>query len=113
MIYLSDAAALKIKELFVEKELSENSAVRFIVKGGGCSGFTLDVKIEPPSRYDLARRTDSKFVDKGVRILVDKKSSLFIDNMQVDFVRENFGHKFVYDNPNASGWCGCGESFAI
>lgn len=113
MIYLTDTAARKIQKLFTEKQMDANSAIRFAVKGGGCSGFTLDVSLEPARRYDLARRNDCKFNDKGIRILVDKKSLLFLDQTKVDYVEEKFGHKFTYENPNAKGWCGCGESFSI
>ena len=54
---------------------------------------------------------DNKFISNDVRILVDSKSLLFLKNMTVDFEKTRFGHKFVYNNPNASGWCGCGKSF--
>lgn len=113
MIYLTETAATKIQSLFEEKNMSADSAIRFGVKGGGCSGFTLDVKLEPPRKYEMARRNDCKFIDKNIRILVDKKSLLFLDQTKVDYIKEKFGHKFSYENPNAKGWCGCGESFSI
>jgi iron-sulfur cluster assembly protein len=113
MINLTDEASNKFLNIFKNKELPENSAVRFTVRGGGCSGLTLDVQIEPPRRYDMARKTDSKFIANDVRILVDKKSLLFLDGMTVRYEEQQFGHKFVYDNPNSKGVCGCGESFSV
>lgn len=113
MIHLTIEASEKFKQLLKEKELPINSAIRFIVKGGGCSGFTLDVAIEPPRKYDMAARHDTKFVSEGIRILVDKKSLLFLDGMQVRYEEQPFGHKFVYDNPNSKGTCGCGISFSV
>jgi len=113
MIYLTDTAATKIQTLFEEKNMAADSAIRFAVKGGGCSGFSLDVNLEPPRKYEMARKNDCKFLEKGIRILVDKKSLLFLDQTRVDYVKEKFGHKFSYENPNAKGWCGCGESFSV
>jgi iron-sulfur cluster assembly accessory protein len=113
MIHLTKDAAQQFKDIFKERELSESSAVRFTVKGGGCSGFMLDVSLEPPRRYDMARRTDSKFISEDIRILADKKSLLFLDGMTVRYEKQPFGHKFTYDNPNAQGVCGCGESFSV
>ena len=113
MINLTDDAAAKFKEIFQEKGLTPSSAVRFTVRGGGCSGFTLDVTLEPARRYDMARASDQKFVSKDIRILVDKKSLLFLDGMTVRYEKQTFGHKFTYDNPNSKGVCGCGESFSV
>ena len=113
MINLTADAAQQFKTLFKERDLPYNSAIRFTVKGGGCSGFTLDVAIEPPRRYDMARRSDNKFISQDVRILADKKSLLFLDGMTVRYEKQPFGHKFTYDNPNATGICGCGESFSV
>lgn len=113
MISLTENAANRIKELFKEKSLPETAAIRFSVKGGGCSGFSMEVKLEQPRRYDMANRFDNKFISNGIRILVDKKSLLFLDGTAVDWEQTQFGHKFKYDNPQATGWCGCQESFAV
>jgi len=113
MINLTSEAGEQFKLLFSDRELPSTSAVRFTVKGGGCSGFTLDVSIEPPRRFDMARKTDNKFISEDVRILADQKSLLFLDGMTVRYEKQDFGHKFTYDNPNAKGVCGCGESFSI
>ena len=113
MINLTPEAASHILKTFEEKGLPDQSAVRFIVKGGGCSGFTLEVSLEPPRRFEMPRRSDTAYTSSGVRILVDKKSALFVDGMTVKLKQHQFGHKLEFDNPNAKGICGCGESFSI
>lgn len=113
MINLSNEAAAKFKILFNEQNQGINAAIRFAVKGGGCSGFMLDVSVEPARRYEMARKNDIKLISKNIRILVDKKSHLFLDGMTVNYVEQPFGHKFTYDNPNSKGACGCGESFSV
>jgi len=113
MISLTTEAASRIKELFNSKEMPLNSAIRFAVKGGGCSGFKMEVDIEPPRKYDMAGRHDLKFVSDDVRILVDKKSYLFLDGTVVDWTKTNFGHSFSYQNPNIASECGCGLSFSV
>lgn len=112
MIHLTEAAANRIKELFKEESRPETSAIRFLVKGGGCAGFEFDVDLEPPRKFDMAGKHDNKFLSKDVRILVDSKSLIFLTGMTVDFEKTRFGHRFVYNNPNASGYCGCGTSFS-
>jgi len=113
MIELTQEAAEYLKNAFTQKKLPENSAVRITVKGGGCSGFTLDISLEPPRRYEMPRKSDCAFTSQDVRILVDKKSLLFVDGMKVKLKNHQFGHKLEFDNPNAKGICGCGESFAV
>lgn len=113
MINMTPDACKQFKKLFKEKDLPETSAIRFTIKGGGCSGFQLDVSLEPSRRFDMPKKTDLKFISEGIRILIDKKSHLFLDGMTVRYQKQDFGHKFVYDNPNSKGTCGCGESFSI
>ena len=113
MINLTPEAAIQFKKTFEKKRLPATSAVRFTVKGGGCAAFTLGVTIEPPRRFDMARKSDKKFISEGIRILADQKSLLFLDGMTVRYEKQQFGHKFTYDNPNAKGVCGCGESFSV
>lgn len=113
MIHLTQEAAIYIKNIFREKGIPDNSAIRVTVKGGGCSGFTMDVGIEEPKRFEMPRRTDNAFVSNDVRVLVDKKSLLFVSEMKIKLEKHQFGHKLTFDNPNAKGFCGCGESFSI
>lgn len=113
MINLTTEAAEQFKKIFTDRNIPNTSAIRFTVKGGGCSGFQLDVGIEPPRRFDMARKSDNKFVSEDIRILADQKSLLFLAGMTVRYEKKEFGHKFTYDNPNAQGVCGCGESFSV
>ena len=71
------------------------------------------VLVENPRRFDMPRRSEKVFVSNGTRILIDKKSLLFMDGTEIDWEEQTFGHAFVYTNPNAKGICGCGTSFAV
>ena len=111
---LTERAATKVKEILEAKGLPETCGLRFAIKGGGCSGFEYHVDlVENPRRFDMPRRSEKVFVSNGTRILIDKKSLLFMDGTQIDWEEQEFGHAFVYTNPNATGICGCGTSFAV
>jgi len=113
-IDLTERAAEKLREILEQKGLPEKAGLRFGIKGGGCSGFEYTVDLEAnPRRFDMPRRHDKVFVSQGARILVDKKSLLFLDGTTIDWSEHEFGHSFTYENPNASGVCGCGTSFAV
>jgi iron-sulfur cluster assembly accessory protein len=110
MINLTESAATYLKSK-LEDPLA---GVRFAVKGGGCSGFEYDVKIEhKPRVFDLPKRGDKIFISQDVRIVVDQKSLLFLDGCSVDWKEFNLGHQLVFNNPNSTGTCGCGISFAV
>ena len=113
-ITLTERAAEKVKEILAERELPETAGLRFGIKGGGCSGFEYTVDLEAnPRKFDMPRRSDKVFVSNGARILVDKKSLLFLEGTEIDWEEQRFGHAFTYTNPNASGVCGCGTSFSV
>jgi len=108
-ISLSDKAANEIKHIIKEQGLPEtDTKLRVGVRGGGCSGFSymLDLTEEPKS--DL----DEEMEDKGVKILVDMKSYLYLNGTEIDFKDEVMGRGFVFKNPNATSSCGCGSSFS-
>ena len=111
-IQLSDKAAEELKTIMageVEKnELSAEAALRLMVVGGGCSGFSYKMG------FDEQIKDDDKTEDiKGVKVVVDPKSHLYLDGVEVDFHDGLMGRGFVFNNPNASGTCGCGESFSV
>lgn len=84
------------------------AGVRFGVKRTGCSGFSYVV--------DLADRVaaDDQTLDvDGVRLIVDAKSLPLLDGTVIDFQRQGLNASFVFHNPNATGECGCGESFTV
>jgi len=80
--------------------------IRIGVRGGGCTGFTYVFEWA-----DELKPTDREFTGPdGVAIVVDPKSLVFLGGMTLDFVRGMMGHGFKFNNPNAKGSCGCGES---
>lgn len=109
MITLTENAKDKAIMLFSESNLDpENSFIRVGVKGGGCSGLSyvleFDSEIKPG---------DSEFIDKGVKIVCDKKSLLYLLGTELDHSDGLNGKGFEFKNPNASRVCGCGESFSL
>ncbi len=113
-ISLTERAANKVQEILRDRELPETCGLRFAIKGGGCSGFEYEVDlVTNPRRFDMPRRSDKVFVSHGTRILIDKKSLLFLEGTEIDWEKRDFGHAFVYKNPNATGICGCGTSFSV
>ncbi|MDN5200432.1 iron-sulfur cluster assembly accessory protein [Fulvivirgaceae bacterium BMA10] len=108
MISVTDKAKDRILELRVEDNHSEAHNVRVSVQGGGCSGLMYDLSFD-----DKINESDEIFEDKGIKILVDKKSLLYLLGTTLDFSDGLNGKGFQFINPNASRTCGCGESFAV
>ena len=82
-------------------------ALRVAVEGGGCSGFSYDIRLDDPAADDLVLESD------GQRVLVDAVSLPFLSNAVIDYTDELIGARFVVQNPNASSSCGCGTSFSM
>lgn len=80
--------------------------LRFGVRKNGCSGFAYVVDVATEARGD-----DRSFEEHGVRVLVDATSLPHVDGTEIDFVRRGLNQEFVFRNPQATGECGCGESF--
>jgi iron-sulfur cluster assembly protein len=107
VIVISEAAAAEIAKQR-EKRGTPNARIRVGVRGGGCTGFTYVFEWA-----DEMRPTDREFLGpkgSGIAIVVDPKSLVFLGGMTLDFVRGMMGHGFKFNNPNAKGSCGCGES---
>ena len=104
MITLTESAAKKIKMLLTEKE---ETGIRPGVQGGGCSGFTYQLK------FDNQKKDDRVIESNGVNLYVDPKSFLYLMGTEIDFVDELNQSGFKFINPNAKRTCGCGESFSI
>ena len=104
---LSEAAATRIKELMV-KSGRPDAALRVGVKNGGCAGmeYTMEYveKIGP---------TDEVVEDKGVKLLIDPKAVLFLLGTEMDFKVDKLSSTFVFNNPNQTSACGCGESVQL
>ena len=108
MIEITNKAKEKILELKKEENHPEEAHIRVSVKGGGCSGLMYDLG------FDVEiKKEDHVFEDKGLKILVDKKSLLYLVGTQLNFSDGLNGKGFEFVNPNASRTCGCGESFSI
>ena len=79
-----------------------------MVVGGGCSGFQYQLALD-----DEAAAEDQVFEQNGVRFFVDPRSHLYLDGTEIDYVDDIMGSGFKFNNPNATGSCGCGESFQV
>lgn len=109
MIQVSESARGKLLDLMKEEgQELEESYVRVGVASGGCSGLSYKMDID-----NELKDTDKLFEDNGVRILVDKKSFLYLIGTTLEFSGGLNGKGFSFNNPNASRTCGCGESFAV
>ena len=107
-IMLSEVAANEIKKIIKEQQLPEdNTRLRVGVKGGGCSGFTYMLDLTEEQKTE----SDEELESHGVKILVDMKSYLYLNGVEIDFKDEVMGRGFVFKNPNATSTCGCGSSF--
>jgi len=108
VITVTDNALKAIKNSMTEESKAPGNAfLRVAVKGGGCSGMMYDLSIVDKSSDD-----DTLMQYDDVRIIVDKKSSLFLHGLTLDYTTGLNGKGFVFSNPNATGTCGCGESFS-
>jgi iron-sulfur cluster assembly protein len=107
MITVTEKAAEKIRSLIEEAD-SLKPYLRVAVKGGGCSGLSYDLSFD-----DSKEEKDTLYEDKGISILVDNKSLLYLFGTELEFSDGLNGKGFEFINPNASRTCGCGESFAV
>ena len=108
MIKVSDTAKNQVLKLKADAEVEMDAFIRVGVKGGGCSGLTYVMDFDTSVKED-----DKVFEDKGVKIVVDKKSFLYLIGTELDFSGGLNGKGFAFVNPNANRTCGCGESFSI
>ena len=108
MITVSDKAKDYIHEMMQTEGKPENSLVRVGVKGGGCSGLQYDMKFDTE-----IKQGDQVFEDKGIKLVVELKSLLYLYGTELDYSGGLEGKGFFFKNPNASRTCACGESFAL
>ncbi len=107
-ILISDKAKAKVESLIAEANLSDDYFLRVSVVGGGCSGLSYKMDFD-----NEVKPMDQVFEDKGVKLVTDLKSFLYLCNTELDFSDGLNGKGFYFENPNASRSCGCGESFAV
>lgn len=108
MITVTDSAKDKIVALKAAEGKNDDHNIRVAVQGGGCSGLMYDLEFDAE-----IKEKDEIFEDKGIKILVDRKSLLYLLGTTLDFSDGLNGKGFQFVNPNASRTCGCGESFAV
>jgi iron-sulfur cluster assembly protein len=108
MITVTERAKQKAIELIANENRPADSFIRVGVEGGGCSGLTYKLEFDNQLKAD-----DKVFEDKGMKIVCDRKSFLYLVGTELEFSDGLNGKGFVFINPNASRTCGCGESFSV
>ena len=104
---LTEAAASRIKSVMAQAD-KPVAGVRVGVKNGGCAGMEYTMEYA-----DTVRPTDEVVEDKGVKILIDPKAVLFLLGTEMDYKTEKLSAQFVFNNPNQTSACGCGESVQL
>jgi len=108
MLFVSDSAKEKITDLLQDEDKGPGYFVRVAVKAGGCSGLSYEMTFD-----NVSQAEDEIFEDKGIKIVTDSRSILYLLNTTLDFSDGLNGKGFEFQNPNATRSCGCGESFSI
>ena len=107
MFKLTEKAAGEVQRVITDANCDPGTMLRVGIQGGGCSGFQYSLKFD--ESFD--ENTDTKYEQHGVTVVIDKKSSLFLDGTTLDFYEGLDKRGFQFDNPNAVKTCGCGSSF--
>lgn len=108
MIGITERARAEVKRIIEEQGLSDGTALRVGVKGGGCSGFSYTLGFD-----DQISDMDQVNKVEDVSVVCDPKSFLYLNGTEIDFEDNLMGRGFKFGNPNASNSCGCGESFSV
>ncbi len=110
-ISITDRAASRIKQIREEQQIAEDAKLRVGVVSGGCSGLTYDLEFD--SNPQSGDQEDQEFEDKGINLIVDMRSFLYLSGTELDYTDGLNGEGFHFHNPNANRTCSCGESFSI
>ena len=105
-IHLSEIAASRVRNFLDNR--GRGIGLRLGVKTTGCSGLAYVMEY-----VDEIQDGDEVFESNGVKVIVDRKSLMFLDGTEVDFAKEGLNEGFQFKNPNAKDECGCGESFTV
>jgi iron-sulfur cluster assembly protein len=109
MIQVSEKAKMKAIELMSEDGYdASKDYIRVGVKSGGCSGLSYDLSFD-----NEEKENDKVFENNNIKIIVDKKSFLYLVGTELDYSGGLNGAGFIFKNPNANRTCGCGESFSL
>jgi len=104
---LTEAAAARVRQIMADSE-KPIAALRVGVKNGGCAGMSYTMEFA-----EAVSPLDEVIEDKGVKVLIDPKAVLFLLGARMDFRTDRLSSGFVFENPNETSACGCGESVAI
>jgi iron-sulfur cluster assembly protein len=104
---LTDAAAVRIKDVMA-RATTPVAGVRVGVKNGGCAGMEYTMEYA-----EAVKPTDEVVEDKGVKILIDPKAVLFLLGTEMDYKTDKLSAQFIFNNPNQTSACGCGESVQL
>lgn len=107
-VSLTEKAAVEVKKIMGEQNLGEGAMLRVGVSGGGCSGFSYSLTFDTNSD----EKVDDIYDFHGVKVVVDRKSDLYLDGTTLDFYEDIAKRGFTFNNPNATKSCGCGSSFS-
>ena len=108
MLFVSDNAKRKIEQIMQDQHLGADSFLRVTVEGGGCSGLSYKMDFDSKLNPD-----DQQFEDKGIKLVTDLRSFLYVCNTTLEYSDGLNGKGFEFKNPNAKRTCACGESFAV
>ena len=108
ILTFSDQAKLRLKEVMSSKEYQNSLGVRISVKSGGCAGMTYEMNY-----VDQSIDGDEKIEVEGVNVFIDPKAIMYLLGTEMDYKTDKFTSSFVFNNPNETERCGCGESFKI
>ena len=105
-ITLTDAAATRVRNFLDSR--GNGLGVRLGVKTSGCSGLAYVLEF-----VDELEEDDEVFEDQGVKVIIDRKSLVYLDGTELDYGKEGLNEGFKFNNPNVKDQCGCGESFKV
>jgi iron-sulfur cluster assembly protein len=108
MITVTENAKMHALDLIKAENRPQDTFIRVGVEGGGCSGLSYKLEFD-----NQMKEGDQQFEDKGIKIVVDRKSFLYLVGTELEYTGGLNGKGFVFNNPNANRTCGCGESFSV
>jgi iron-sulfur cluster assembly accessory protein len=106
ILTMTDSAASEVKKFLEAENVGMEGGLRVRVVPGGCSGFQYAMNIE-----EAPQANDEVVESAGLRVFVDMFSAQYLESVQIDYVNSVMGSGFTFNNPNATGGCGCGSSF--
>ena len=108
IISITDSAADRIKEILSSAEDNSIKGVRVSVVTGGCAGMSYEMNY-----IKEIKSSDEVVEDRGVKVFIDPKAIMYLLGTSMDYKKDKFSSSFVFNNPNETERCGCGESFKI